>query len=57
MKPQQLPHHGVANGYTRTGKRVCTKPETKDDNGNAIPAHYQHFPSVSKAKHFMRTGE
>lgn len=56
MKPQQLPHHGVANGYTRNGKRVCLAPETKG-NGNVIPAKFRDFPSVSKAKHFMRTGE
>ena len=56
MKPQQLPHYGVARGYTRNGKRVCTRPEI-NDGGNVIPAEFNNFPSISRAKRFMRTGK
>lgn len=56
MKPQDLPHYGVKNGYTRKGKTVCTAPERANPTGGTLPAVYEQFNSISQAKRFMRVG-
>lgn len=56
-KVETLPHYGVRNGYTRKQQVVCTKPETKSEDGRVIPATFRDFGTISKAKKFMRIGE
>lgn len=61
MKAQNLPHYGIARGYVRTGKRVCILPERErkwqDGIVRRTAAEFRDFPSISKAKHFMLTGD
>jgi hypothetical protein len=50
-------HFGSKNALARNGKVVINNLKKEDRKG--VLAHYDDlipFPSINKAKHFMRTG-